>query len=221
VCKRPPSSSSLVPGKKREKNENFSLSKHKPKKKNDLSSLNALSTFLPPLPLSPTMTVAGLNVVGPRVAAAVLLSSALYTLVPSLTHSEAPATTPRYAADGVYRARHRLQSSDRTGKRRRVNSSFVRVVVANGTRGGRARKREEGGARQRGAALHFSNDGGGTDEWFHFFSRFRKKALFLPFSARVSSSNCVHFSSSSLSCKKKKRKRAARGQNRTQRKAWH
>ena len=63
------------------------------------------------------MTVAGLTVVGPRIAAAVLLSTALYTLVPGhLTHAEAPASTSRYAADGVYRARHPFQSTDRTGE---------------------------------------------------------------------------------------------------------
>lgn len=63
------------------------------------------------------MTVLGLTVVGPRVAAAVLLSTALYTLVPGhVTHAEWPATTPRYTADGVYRARHPFQSTDRTGE---------------------------------------------------------------------------------------------------------
>ena len=63
------------------------------------------------------MTVASLNVVGPKIAAAVLLSTALYTFVPGhLTHAEAPSTTARYAADGVYRATHPYQSTDRTGE---------------------------------------------------------------------------------------------------------
>lgn len=104
-------------------------------RKNSLSLLHNSNFFLPielhlhllPSPPPPPalslshktkkMTVAGLTVVGPRIAAAVLLSTALYTLVPGhLTHAEAPASTARYAADGVYRARHPFQSTDRTGE---------------------------------------------------------------------------------------------------------
>ena len=89
------------------------------------------------------MTVAGLTVVGPRIAAAVLLSTALYALVPQLSHSEAPATTARYAADGVYRARHPFQSTDRTGERERSfcssSVSFACVFEQSGRKKGAGR----------------------------------------------------------------------------------
>lgn len=113
------------------------------------------------------MTVLGLTVVGPRVAAAVLLSTALYTLVPGyVTHAEWPTSTPRYAADGVYRARHPFQSTDRTGK------YLFRSLAFGGDdekRGG-GRRAREGREPVRGHAFVVSVvrvSAGGSLNWFH------------------------------------------------------
>ena len=131
----------------RERRERRSGKKRKGKKKNFHTTANffnllhrALPRLSPSASLSPPrpfrndrkMTVAGITVVGPRIAAAVLLSTAAFVLVPQMTHSEAPPTTGRYAADGVHRARHPLQSTDRTGELGFFPSFLFQIYLQSG-----------------------------------------------------------------------------------------
>lgn len=164
MCVRAPS----VPGESKRKREEREVEREErerggrknPERRKKLALSFTIATFsrppptssLPPSASFPSsflllsykkMTVAGLTVVGPRIAAAVLLSTALYALVPQLSHSEAPATTARYAADGVYRARHPFQSTDRTGERERSfcssSVSFACVFEQSGRKKGAGR----------------------------------------------------------------------------------